>query len=185
MPFLSRSRGAVTKDVSRSEDLFFVADDQREPAIFSGTVRTHDKSSGAGNQLSFDIYAYRSGGTDQATLAAVRAFVQPFAIGDHLEVFDRDLGGPATAVMGDPAGWGDQEHLLITYNRPTPARSLSLLRVIHRIATLGEQTLSVPTGFPAVTVDAAREHAAPDEVDSPLMPTADELLDYWTTNGAI
>lgn len=135
--------------------------------------------------MSFDIYSYRSGGTDRATLDSLLAYVQPFVMGDRLEVFDPESEVVATAVMGDPSEWGEQENLVITYNRPTPQRSLALLDVIHRVATLGEQTLCVPMGFPVVTAEAARAHAAPQEADAPLMSTAGALLDYWTTNGAI
>jgi hypothetical protein len=143
--------------------------------------------------VSFDIYSHRAGGTAESTLGPILEFVEPFVVRDptvlprdsvpRLQVPDGE-GGFATAYIGDPRDWGDGDHLVITYNRPT-GPLLPLLRVIHRIATLGEQTLAVPTGLSVVTTEAARAHAAPVERDSPLVRTAEELLAYWGAHDGI
>lgn len=144
--------------------------------------------------MSFDIYAHRSGGTDAATIEPILELVEPYVVRSalalphddvpRLQVRDLD-GGVATAYAGDPREWGSGDHLIITYNRPTPPRSIALLGLIHRIATLGQQTLCVPYGYPVVTTEAAREHAAPEEADAPLVRTAEELLAYWIGSGSI
>jgi hypothetical protein len=152
-------------------------------------LRAHETIAG----VSFDIYSHRAGGTDDSTLGPVLEFVEPFVVRDP-EVQPRDSvprlqvpdgkGGFATAYIGDPNEWGEGDHLVITYNRPT-GPLLPLLRVIHRIATLGEQTLAVPAGLSVVTTEAARAHAAPEERDSPLVRTAEDLLAYWSARGGI
>lgn len=155
------------------------------------TCRSRPRETIAG--VSFDIYSHRAGGTDDSTLRPILEFVEPFVVRDpevlpgdsvpRLQVPDVE-GGFATAYIGDPSEWGDGDHLVITYNRPT-GPLLPLLRVIHRIATLGEQTLAVPAGLSVVTTEAARAHAVPEERDSPLVRSAEDLLAYWIAHGGI